>query len=253
MREEYKLNLKGEVIEDYRIEDLIWYGGTSSIYKGINQNSNSQKTVAIKVLHPYRNLSHQIKAFKKEFKILKKLSHSNIIKVYKFGQKGKLYYIIMEYFDGKSLKTILNEKLEISPYTILRVMINVGETIDYIHSKKILHNDIKPENILVKKNFSELKLIDFGYSEKLNFFKKSKYTGGTDKYIAPERKKGIIDFKSDIYSYGVMLEEILFYYSFFEEIYPVINLAKSDDFKKRPSLNEIIKKLKEVYENWNNQ
>ncbi|MCS7180464.1 MAG: protein kinase, partial [bacterium] len=103
MEREYKLNLIGEVIENYKIEKLIWHGGTSSIYKGISPNLNSHKIVAFKVLHQYRNTASQIKNFKKEFKILKKLSHPNIIEVYKFGQKSKLFYIVMEYFEGKNL------------------------------------------------------------------------------------------------------------------------------------------------------
>ncbi|HOK56797.1 MAG TPA: serine/threonine-protein kinase [bacterium] len=252
--EEYRLKLKGEIIEDYKIEEMIWHGGTSNIYKGVSLNSNFHKIVAIKVLHPHRNFSHQIKSFEKEFKILKKLSHPNILKVYKFGKIDKLYYIIMEYIDGMSLKIMLNEKAEVSPNTLLKILIKVGETIEYIHSKKIVHNDIKPENILISKNFLDLKLIDFGYAEKLSFFRKRvNYTGGTEKYIAPERKNGIIDFKSDIYSYGVMLEEILSGYDLIEEIYPVILSAKSENPEKRPHLKDIIKKLKAIYENWNNQ
>ena len=252
--EEYKLKLKGTFLENYKIEEVIWHGGTSTIYKGISQNSDFQKVVAIKVLHPHRNLANQINAFKKEFKILKNLSHPNIIKVYKFGRVDKIYYIIMEYIEGKGLRNILNEVAEIFPHTLLKILIQVGEAIEYIHSKKIVHNDIKPENILISKNFLDLKIIDFGYAEKLSFLKrKINYTGGTEKYIAPERKKGIISFKTDIYSYGVMIEESLLKYDLIKEIYPVILLSKSENPEKRPTLKEIIKKLKEIYENWNNK
>jgi serine/threonine-protein kinase len=251
--EGYKFKLKGGFLENYKIEEVIWHGGTSTIYKGLSQDSDLNKIVAIKVLHPYRNLPHQIKAFKKEFKILKNLSHPNIIKVYKFGRVDKIYYIIMEYIDGKSLRNILNENSEVSSRTILKILIKVGEAIEYVHSKKVIHNDIKPENILISKNFLDLKIIDFGYAEKLPVFRRINYTGGSEKYIAPERKKGIISFKSDIYSYGVMIEEVLSSYDLIEEIYPYILLSQSENPEKRPPLKEIIKKLKEIYENWNNK
>ncbi|MFN4227066.1 MAG: serine/threonine-protein kinase [Candidatus Ratteibacteria bacterium] len=251
--EQYKLRLKGEIIENYKIEGIIWQGGTSTIYKGIPQNADIQKPIAIKILNPYRNLKHQINAFKKEYKILKSLSHPDIIKVYKFGKIEQLYYMIMEYIDGNNLRTILNKNSEIPYFTILRILIRIGEAIEYIHLKKIVHNDIKPENILISKDFLNLKLIDFGFAQKIRFFKRTTYIGGTDKYLAPERKKGISDFKSDIYSYGIMIEELLSNYEIFEKIYPIINLAKSENPEKRPPLKEIIKNLKELYENWNNQ
>ncbi|MCM8766726.1 MAG: serine/threonine protein kinase [Candidatus Omnitrophica bacterium] len=250
--EQYKIKLKGQIIESYKIEEIIWQGGTSTIYKGIPQDLNSQNPVAIKILNPYRNLKHQIDAFKKEYKILKNLSHSDIIKVFKLGKLNNLYYMIMEYVDGNNLRTILNKNIEISCPTILKILIRIGQAIEYIHSKKIVHNDIKPENILISKDFLNLKLIDFGFAKKLGFFRKLNYTGGTDKYIAPERKKGICDFKSDIYSYGIMIEELLSKYVIFEEFYPVINLAKSEQPEKRPSLKEIIEKLEKLYENWDN-
>ncbi|MCS7181188.1 MAG: protein kinase, partial [bacterium] len=136
---------------------------------------------------------------------------------------------------------------------LVKILIKIGKTIEYLHSKKIVHNDIKPENILISKDLTNLKLIDFGYSEKLKFFKKSKYIGGTDKYLAPERKKGVVSFKSDIYSYAVMVEELLINYDLFKRIYPILSVALSEDADKRPPLNEIIKKLEEIYGAWNDE
>jgi serine/threonine-protein kinase len=209
MEQEYKLKLIGEEIENYKVEERIWQGGTSTIYRGICENGIFGKVVAIKVLHPYRTESYQIKNFKKEFKILKKLSHPNVIKVYKIGKEGNLYYFIMEYIDGKSLRNFYEKNSEIFSQSILYILIKTGEGIEYIHSKKIVHNDIKPENIIVGNNLKDVKIIDFGYAEKIGFLKRrNNLTGGTEKYVAPERKKGFIDFKSDIYSYCVMLEDI---------------------------------------------
>ncbi|MCM8804166.1 MAG: serine/threonine protein kinase [Candidatus Omnitrophica bacterium] len=253
MNDNYKIKLIGEQIEGYSIEERIWQGATSTIYKGLCKSGIFGDIVAIKILHPYRKDIYQIKTFKREFKILKKMRHPNILKVYKIGKKNGLYYIIMEYISGKSLRLMLNN-LEIFPDKILYILIKVGEGIKYIHSKKVVHNDIKPENIIVGNDLKEIKIIDFGFAEKISFLKKKRsLIGGTEKYIAPERKKGIIDLRSDIYSYGVLLEEYLSSYNFYEEIYPVIFLAKSDDPSKRPSIDEIIKNLKKIYENWNNK
>jgi len=169
MEQEYKLKLIGEEIENYKIEERIWQGGTSTIYKGICEDGIFGKVVAIKVLHPYRREYYQVKTFKKEFKILRNLSHPNIIKVYKMGRKNGLYYIIMEYIDGKSLKNFYEKNSEIFPQTILYILIKVGEGIKYIHSQRIVHNDIKPENVIVKNNLKDVKIIDFGYAEKISF------------------------------------------------------------------------------------
>lgn len=254
MEKNHKIKLIGDKIEKYSIEERIWQGATSTIYKGICKDGKFGDIVAIKILHPYRKDRYQIKMFIKEFKILNKLQHPNILKVYKIGKKNELYYIVMEYIDGKSLRLILNNNLEIFPDTIFYILIKVGEGIKYIHSKKIVHNDIKPENIIVGNDLREVKIIDFGYAEKIGFFKKrTNLIGGTEKYIAPERKKGMIDLRSDIYSYGILLEECLAYYDFYEEIYPVIFLAKSDSPAKRPSIDEIIKNLNRIYENRNNK
>lgn len=250
MKREYKIKLLGEKIGNYTIEERIWQGATSTIYKGVSEDG---RFVAIKVLHPYRKEKYQIDMFKKEFKILKKLDHPNILKVYKIGRLEYLYYIIMEYINGKSLRAFLSSGIEIFPDTILYILIKVGEAIKYIHSKNIVHNDIKPENVIVGDGFKIVKIIDFGYAEKIGFFKRKVYfTGGTDKYIAPERKKGRIDFRNDIYSYGVMLEECLYFYDFYEEIYPVVLASKSENPEKRPEIEKIIEELKKIYENRDN-
>jgi len=249
------MNIIGERIGNYKVEERIWQGGTSTIYKGISEDYRSicedgifDKVVAIKVLHPYRTEPYQIEIFKKEFRILKKLSHPNVIKVYQLGKKDNLYYIIMEYIDGKSLRNFYGENMEIFPQTILDILIKVGEGIEYIHSKNIVHNDIKPENVIVGNSLRNIKIIDFGYAEKISFFKiRKNLTGGTEKYIAPERKKGIIDLRSDIYSYCIMIEEFLSIFDFYKEIASIIESGKSKDLSERPKIGTILDVLREIY------
>lgn len=249
-----KLKLTGQIIENYRIEERIWQGATSTIYKGksVSPRGTFGDIIAIKVLHPYRNHKYQIKMFLREFKIQKVLSHPNILKVYKAGRKGDLYYMFMEYINGESLRSFAKEN-KLSESQIIYIMIKTGEAISYIHSKKIVHNDIKPENIIIGYSLKDVKLIDFGYAEKISFFKKkSNLAGGTENYMAPERKKGIVDFKSDVYSYGVLLDEYLSMTYFYEYFFPVIQKAKEIDPSKRPSIEEILNEIKKIYENRNN-
>ncbi len=250
VRKEYKMKVVGEVICGYKIVDKIWQGATSTIYKGLKSTRNGKygNIVAIKILHPYRNSHFHIGQFIKEYKIQKSLKHPNIVKVFGFGKEGSIYCIFMEYIEGKSLR-LAQQESQIPPGNLFSLIIQIGKAISYIHSKKIIHNDIKPENIIVDKLCECAKLTDFGYAEKLSFFKKQILTqGGTENYMAPERKKGISNFRTDIYSYGVIVEEFLLKEYRSEELYSIV--AKATDpvpGKRFKSVDEIVGELEEIY------
>lgn len=250
VRKEYKMKIVGEIICGYKIADKIWQGATSTIYKGLKSTRNAKygDIVAIKVLHPYRNSKSYIEQFIKEYKIQKSLKHQNIVEVSGFGKEGDIYCIFMEYIEGKSLR-LTHQERQIPPENLLSLIIQIGKAISYIHSKKIIHNDIKPENIIVDKLCECAKLTDFGYAEKLSFFKKHVFTqGGTENYMAPERKKGTSDFRTDIYSYGVIIEEFLLKEYGSEELYSIV--AKATDsvsWRRYKSADEIVGALEEIY------
>lgn len=226
----------------WRIEERIWQGGTATIYKAISEKDN--QVFAIKILHSYRNEVHHVKRFIKEYKILKRLSHPGIIKVYRFGVYDKLYYIVMEFVNGRNLRFIKDNN--ISSYQLLSIFVKIGKVLEYLYEKKVIHNDIKPENILVSNDFKNVKIIDFGYAEKFSIFKrKIKYAGGTEKYIAPERKNGFLSLKGDIFSFGVMMEEFFQKFEIFQELYPTILRATHPDPEKRIEIKDLVRKLEE--------
>jgi len=250
VRKDLKMKIVGEVVCGYKIADKIWQGATSTIYKGIKINSSARygNITAIKILHPYRNSNSHIEQFIKEFKIQKSLKHQNIVEVFGFGKGNNLYCIFMEYIEGKSLRLTHQEK-HIPLKNLLSLIIQVGKAISYIHSKKIIHNDIKPENIIVDKLCECAKLTDFGYAEKLTFFKKHIFTqGGTENYMAPERKKGISNFSTDTYSYGIIIEELLLKEHGDEKLYNLV--AKATDpvsWRRFKSVDEVVEILEGIY------
>lgn len=251
MREkaEYVMKLTGNIFNGYTIEEKIWQGATSTVYR-CRGNGRYGNIVAIKVLHPYRNMPHYIKQFIREAKLQARLNHRNIVRVYGVGKKENLVAIFMEYVNGLNLR-MTTQTREIPAGDLLRLFIQLVETVDYIHRKGIVHNDIKPENIIVNNNLSMLKLTDFGYAEKINrwFGRKSEYSGGTEKYMAPERAKGISDIKSDIYSIGVLLDEFLKdKLGGREEIYSIIVKAtQKEPYKRYTSAAELKFDLEMLY------
>ncbi|HOV22122.1 MAG TPA: serine/threonine-protein kinase [Candidatus Ratteibacteria bacterium] len=248
MNNEFKTKIVGEVICGYRVIDKIWQGATSTVYKGIKLNNSYNSVIAIKILHSYRNSKQYLKQFIKEYKIQKSLNHPNIVKVFGFGKQENLYCIFMEYIEGKTLRLTYDENL-IQEKNLFHIIIQIGKGISYIHSKNIIHNDIKPENIIVEKSCRWAKLTDFGYAVKKSFFRRNiSIQGGTENYIAPERKKGISNFKTDIYSYGMIIEELLFEKLPSEELYDIV--AKTTDkvpSQRDENVDDIVNQLEKIY------
>ena len=208
----HKQNLVGKTFGRYRIDGRIWQGATSVVYKATCARGKSPfgESVAIKVLHPYRNASSQRKQFVLEAKILKRLNHPNIVQVHKAGKKGVLLYIMMEFVSGKSLSLQLSEQ-DVSFQKRFYICGELGKAIAQCHRNGIIHNDIKPENILVSNNLQQVKLMDFGYatSKRWSVLNNNFSIGGTEMYMAPERKNGHSDERSDIYSFGIFIQQLL--------------------------------------------
>ncbi len=250
-RAEYIIKLTGETVKGYIVEEKIWQGATSTVYRcsSVNGNGRYGKTVAIKVLHPYRNQPVQINQFIREAKMQARLNHENIVKVYGLAQKENLLAIFMEYVNGTSLRMAF-QNWEMTTESLIKFFLGLADTVDYIHSKGIIHNDIKPENIIVGRNNGIFKLTDFGYAERLNrwFRKPSIYTGGTEKYMAPERAKGTFDQRSDIYSFGILLDEFLKDRLQNEKIYSIIAVAtQKEPFKRYDTMSKVKDELERLY------
>jgi eukaryotic-like serine/threonine-protein kinase len=237
------MQINGKIIKNYSVGEKIWQGATSTIYYAVASNGKfyPQSVAAIKILHPYRNSPQQIKQFLNEARLLKKLNHPNIIDIYQADYTDNMYFIFLEYINGLNLR-FLARKEELTADRITHIFLKLLEAVEYIHSRKIVHNDIKPENILVGSDYKTVKLIDFGYAATLGLWqKKTGASGGTEKYIAPERKQGITDFRSDIYSIGVLMEEYLLEYYKDEKIYLIITRAiQKEPIRRYQSITQLL-------------
>lgn len=199
----------GREIGGYQIESVIGTGGMATVYRAFQKQL--ERYVAIKVLTSTEagNVAF-LKRFQREAKAIAALRHPNILTVHDYGEEEGLGYIVMEYVSGGTLKTLLDGK----PMTwkeTATLILPVARAIAFAHSRKVLHCDIKPANILLYRQDWPL-LADFGLfqmrgSPDLN---RHGFVSGTPAYVSPEQLVGEnIGRKSDIYSLGVVIYEML--------------------------------------------
>lgn len=198
----------GKTFGKYIIQNIIKSGGMARIYKA--SDPITKDVVAIKILRQSGTSRRAIKGFIREAKMLKKLNHPNIIRVMDSGKEDGILYMVMEYINGEDLKKLLLHKKteKLQRYDII---LRVGRGLDYLHEHNIIHQDIKPENILVSKN-NEVKIIDFGLARynRLIAFIRNRFIDGTPTYMSPEQiRKRHTDKRTDIYSYGITVYEML--------------------------------------------
>lgn len=198
----------------YKIESFIGQGGMSSVYKATDPNLS--RTVAIKVIHPHLSNDPQfLRRFEHEAAAVARLRHPNIIQVYDFNHENNVYYMVMEYVPGQDLKEqlkALSAKHQRLPLAeTIRIMGAVCEAVSYAHEQNMIHRDLKPANIMINPQGQPI-LTDFGVAKMLDGLDHT-VTGaiiGTAKYLSPEQAKGERpDERSDVYSLGVMLYEMV--------------------------------------------
>ena len=177
----------------------------------------------------------------KEFEIAYPLSHPNIVQTIGFEEISNLgLCIVMEYLDGTNLREYLSENKE-NKKTVIKIITNLCSALDYIHAKQITHRDLKPENIFITRNGTNVKLIDFGLSDSDSYVI-LKQPAGTLGYASPEQQNGDlnIDNRADIYSLGVILEEIRIVGLKLPRINKIISLCKTEERTSRfSSVNDI--------------
>jgi eukaryotic-like serine/threonine-protein kinase len=200
----------GSQIDSYRIEAPIARSGMASIFRAVDTRDN--RIVALKIPHPDMEADPILfDRFKREAEIGEKLHHPMVMRVYG-GEKRSRIYMVMEWCDGRLLRSILSQG-RMPQDRAIRIAIEVLQALEYIHEQGIVHRDLKPENIMVD-DHDNIKLIDFGIAgdagaRRLTY---ANFTAtlGTADYISPEQVKGKRgDGRSDIYAMGVILYEML--------------------------------------------
>ena len=205
-------NLIGKRLDGrYSIESLVGVGGMANVYRGTDVKTGNQ--IAVKVLKDeFLDNEELVRRFKNESKAISILSHPNIVKVYDVSVTDKLQYIVMEYVDGITLKEYLKQRGGALTWKeTVHFATQVLSALQHAHSKGIIHRDVKPQNIMLLADGS-IKMMDFGIAR----FSRAQSQTVSDKaigsvhYISPEQAKGErTDARTDIYSVGVMLYEML--------------------------------------------
>ena len=195
----------------YELIEKIGEGGMAIVYKGKDRLLN--RYVAIKILRPeYTKDEEFIESFKRESQASARLSHPNIVGVYDVGKEGNIHFIVMELIEGKVLSEVIKEKGRIEYKEAISIIRQVASALSLAHKNQIIHRDIKPHNILITST-GVAKLADFGIAKAVSA---ATIVGGNNKimgsvhYFSPEQARGsYVDERSDIYSMGIVLYEML--------------------------------------------
>jgi serine/threonine-protein kinase len=198
----------------YQVQEIIGRGAMGTVYKGVDPAIDrpvALKTIRLDTLASPEEMTELVDRLVKEAQAAGRLSHPNIVTIYDVGQEGDLYYIAMEYLQGYTLDKMIQKKSDLNYKIVAKIMIQTCLALSYAHEKGIIHRDIKPANIMILDNF-DIKVMDFGIA-RLGGSSTMTQTGmamGTPSYIAPEILQGkTADKRSDIFSLGVVLYEIL--------------------------------------------
>ena len=199
-----------KVNERYEIIKTIGEGGMANVY--LANDIILDRKVAIKVLRgDLSNDEKFIRRFKREALSVSNLSHPNIVEVYDVGEEEGNYYIVMEYIDGKTLKQLLQKRGALTLTEVIDIMSQLTDGLAHAHEAYIIHRDIKPQNIMIEDN-GLVKITDFGIAMALNSTQLTQTNSvmGSVHYLPPEQANGKgSTIKSDIYSLGILMYELL--------------------------------------------
>lgn len=204
------LDLIGKTIGNYKIISKLGSGGMAIVYKAHELSLN--RIVALKVLSSHLSENNEfIKRFEREARAAAKLNHPNIIQIYAIGEEEGIHFFSMEYVKGKTLAEIIEKEKRLIYDKAIPIIIQTAEALSEAHKHGIVHRDMKPSNIMVNDN-GTVKVTDFGiaYVSQETKLTKSGSIIGTPEYLSPEQCEAkTIDNRSDIYSLGVTIYELL--------------------------------------------
>ena len=199
----------GTLIGDrYEIIEKIGTGGMADVFRARDHRLN--RFVAVKILkNEYSEDTKFVAKFRQEAQAIACLSHPNVVGVYDVGEEDEMHYIVMEFVDGITLKKYIEKKGKLSVRESVGIALQIANGLEAAHSNHIIHRDIKPQNILISRD-GTAKVSDFGIAKAASSNTITASTMGSVHYISPEQARGgFSDEKSDIYSLGVTLYEML--------------------------------------------
>ncbi len=212
VRTVHKDTLVGSKLDNYKIISKLGQGGMGAVYKA--EQLSMERMVALKVLK--KDLSKNskfVKGFLQEARVAGKLTHPGLVQVHDFGESDGTLYFSMEYIEGETVNQKLKKEGKLSTLDALKVAIEVGEALEYASKKKIVHQDVKPHNIMIDK-FNNVKLADLGLAAIVGpnqpKGRKSGPIMGTPHYMPPEQsQKEEVDCRTDIYALGATLFQMV--------------------------------------------
>ena len=206
------MNLEGKLLANrYEIVEKVGNGGMSTVYKAIDKVL--KRNVAVKILRDEFTTDEEfIKRFEAEAQSAARLTHANIVSIYDVGVEGNLHYIVMELIQGKTLKEIIIKERGPLPWKwSVNVAIQIASALEMAHKNNIVHRDIKPHNIIITED-GIAKVTDFGIAKAVSNSTITAFgtTIGSVHYFSPEHARGgFTDAKSDLYSLGVVMYEMV--------------------------------------------
>ncbi len=202
---------KGEKINDrYQIIKMIGEGGMANVY--LAYDTILERNVAVKILRGDLATDEKfVRRFQREALSASSLSHPNIVEVYDVGEDHGIYYIVMEYIEGKHLKQLLKKRGKLTLNEVVDIMLQITDGMSAAHDSYIIHRDIKPQNIMILEN-GIVKITDFGIAMALNSTQLTQTNSvmGSVHYLPPEQASGKgSTIQSDVYSMGILMYELL--------------------------------------------
>jgi len=199
-----------EFIGKYKILQIVGMGGMGVIYKAVQDPLN--RIVALKVLPPQMSNNEELsQRFEIEAKAISLLQHQNIVSIYEYGSDKGYRFFAMQFIDGENLSTRIQRKKVMPMTEIIDISKQMCRGLRYAHSQNVIHRDIKSQNVLIDKE-NVARLSDFGIAKIFSsaHLTLTGVTVGTPEYMSPEQAEGAeVDFKTDIYSLGVVIYEML--------------------------------------------
>src|SRR5258706_8125935 len=230
----------GQVLGNrYQILQLLGEGGMGAVYKA--RDTELDRIVALKLIRPeFAKNPEILRRFKQEMILARQITHKNVIRIFDLGQADGIKFITMDFVEGRDLRQLLAEKGKLAPEQAARIMLQICRALEAAHGEGVVHRDLKPQNIMLDAS-GRVYVMDFGIARS-DYLPGMTQTGaliGTPEYMSPEQAKGEkIDERSDLFSLGVILYELMIGQSPYYSETPLATLWKRIQ-EKAKSLSEV--------------